>query len=130
MKVINSNSGSTNAGAVGILGINPKGKIHAANPQICDLLGYSARELKTHTLESLFADTADALPASPRPQAVSTLKQSKSAVARYAERGWDIRVESLRETGNGNRPKVNRGKPGYTYGREAGRYTRRLCRNR
>ena len=60
MKVINSNSGSTNAGSVGILGINPKGKIHAANPQICDLLGYSARELKTHTLESLFADTDDA----------------------------------------------------------------------
>ena len=60
MKVINSHSGSTNAGAVGILGINPTGKIYAANPQICDLLGYSARELKTHTLESLFADTDDA----------------------------------------------------------------------
>ena len=60
MKVINSNSGSTSAGSVGILGINPKGKIYAANPQICDLLGYSARELKTHTLESLFADTDEA----------------------------------------------------------------------
>lgn len=71
---------------------------------------------------SALAGTADALPVSPRPQAVSTLKQSKSAVARYAERGWDIRVESRRETEDGNRSKANRVQPSYTCGREAGSF--------